>query len=186
MTRTVVIGGISATVDSLLEERVIRHLDSNGFHGLWDKPLVGLNVGDSNYTPDIELSVQMDGMTHRAIVEIKPAKRFLTSNILRRMIAIAGYYHSHMLLLYADKEKSWYRIDVKTSAVLPCAPPTPGSIPIAKLYKPASLPSRSVYNHAYTKAALPTMGNAFIEFLIALIAAPFGSSSQPRRRKRRY
>jgi hypothetical protein len=187
ISRTVTIGEKSVIVDSQLEERVIRYLDSHGFHDRWDKPAVGLNVGASNYTPDVELSVLVDGMTHRAIVEIKPAKHYATPYILHRMANVAAYYHSNVLLLYADQERSWYRIDIKTHTLTPCTFPTPSTIPIAQLYKPASLPAQSVYDHQYTKAALPTIGNAFLEFVVALITAPFTTSTkQKRTRTSRY
>lgn len=175
------IGDRIVTVDSHLEERVLRKLDENGFRGLWAKPSIGINVNRSNYTPDIELSVQLDGMTHRAVVEIKPAANFFTPYICRRMIGIARHYHTKLLLLYAEKEDSWYRIDCKTGVLSQCGAPVPGNIPIKKLYKPLSIPAAKVYSHYYDKAALPALGKALMSFIIEALLAPFIT---PKRRRR--
>ena len=179
-SRKVVVGNQTVIVDSYLEEKVLRRLENSSFHNLWIKPTVGLNVGKNNYTPDIELSVQLDGMTHRALVEIKPAVRYFTTYIQKRMVGVAAHYHTQLLLLYAEEEDQWYRIDHKTGMLREFGMPIPGKIPIAKLYKPLALPASSVYNHSYKKAAMPAIAKGLANFMLEIIAAFFVT---PKKRK---
>jgi hypothetical protein len=156
-SRTITISNKSVTVDSNLEERIIRQLDSSGYRGLWERPKQGITVWKYNYTPDIELCVAFEGMTHRALVEIKPEKSSFSRDISKRMRKVARYYHTNVLLLYADKEKQWYRIDRKSGKLSEIALLQPGDRPINKLYQPMSLAGRKIYNHRYRKRLNPLM-----------------------------
>ncbi len=149
------VGGQNVSFDSKLEKRVLEWLDNSGFAGRWHKPTLGINVGDSNYTPDIELSVQYQGMTHRAIVEIKPTLAHFNDYISRRMRGVAPHYYTEMLLLYSEKENTWYRIDMITGTLSVFGIPIPGETPIHKLYKPLTLPAQPIYSHRYNKRLEP-------------------------------
>lgn len=175
------VGGQRVFFDSDLEERVLRDLEANGFSGRWHKPDFGLNVRRYNYTPDIELSVQFEGMTHRALVEIKPYRQAFSNYISRRMRHVAGYYFSDLLLLYADKEKRWYRIDRKTGALSDFGRPVPGALPLKKLYKPIGIPAPRVYNHHYKKRLTPVLST--VGFLLESIVVVLQGPSMPPRRR---
>lgn len=152
------IGGEHIFVDSNLEEKILSNLEATGFAERWRRLEHGLNVGANNYTPDLELSVQHDGLTHRALVEIKPYKQAFTPYISERMRGVAKHYATNLLLLYADKENTWYRVDIKTGELENFGVPIPGMLPISKLYKPITLPAKRVYNHTYVKKFRPVMG----------------------------
>ena len=178
------IGGKVVRVDSLLEERVIRAFEENGYAGRWFKPIVGINVGLKRYTPDLELSVQENGQTHRALVEIKPAVSFFTPDISKRMRGVAKYYHSKILLLYADTEKAWFRIDIKTGRLDPCHVPPPGEIPISKLWRPAYAKAPRAYSHLYKRRLGVTVAHKSLNIISEIIAAVFMGPGQARRRKK--
>jgi hypothetical protein len=180
-TRQVKIGGKVVSVDSKLEERVIRTLDQNKY--TWRKPTIGLNVGRNNYTPDLELSVQYGKRTHRAIVELKPSKGFFTRYIAKRMAGIASHYNADLLLLYADKEKAWYRLNAKTGTLSPFDLPSPGAIPIHKLYNPVSVMARGVYSHRYIRKIRPIA--ASLKFLTDMLEFGIKALFGPQKRRRR-
>lgn len=183
-TRQVEIGGRTVVVDSFLEERVIRALDARGYSGRWFKPFVGVNVGAKRYTPDLELSVQEDGMTHRAIVEIKPALSFFTPDISRRMRGIAKHYYSKILLLYADAEKSWYRIDIKTGRLDPCHLPPPGEIPISKLWRPVTMRAPRAKSHFYRRKASLTITHHALNVISDIAATVFVGPRKPKPKRK--
>lgn len=145
----ITINGNTFTVDSNLEERVIRWLENNGYSDLWERPTHGANVGSSNYTPDLLLSVQIGTMTHTAIVEVKPDLDRFTDYVSRRMRAVARHYYSDLLLLYTSNDNAWRRVDTKTGALVLFGPPIPGKIPISKLHRARTKRARSVFNHSY-------------------------------------
>lgn len=183
-TRLVNIDGTNVQVDSNLEEKIIRQLEASGFKDRWVKPTIGLNVGKNNYTHDLELSVQFAGKTHRAIVEIKPAKSYFTNYISRRMRGVASHYYSDLLLLYTDDDKTWYRVDIKTGALSIFGIPEPGKILIRKLYKPVAIRAKGVYSHRY-KRKPRIFANLLLllaNLLEALVTKPLGN---PRKRRRR-
>jgi hypothetical protein len=182
--RKVSIGDNEVIVDSALEEYVLRQLEEHGFHGLWIKPLVGLNIGSSNYTPDIELSVQIDGKSQRALVEIKPARDYFTKYIFRRMKGVANYYQTKILLLYADKQKSWYRIDYGTGKLTRCELPEAGLIPIEKLYKPLAMPARRIYSHHYKRPFFLTIAGMSLDFVAEIIRLVFAGPKRAKRKRK--
>lgn len=185
VSRSVAIGNQKVVVDSKLEERVLRHLEETGFQNLWLKPSKGVHLGKDNYTPDIELSVEIDGQTHLAVVEIKPTKPHFTQNQKRRMIGIAGHYKTDVLLLYTEKQDRWYRIDAKSGQLTEFGAPRPGAILIKDLYKPWTIPARPVYSHRYRQAAIPAIGNGILDTIVAILASPFVSPPKGRRRSHR-
>jgi hypothetical protein len=187
LTRTVDIDGKSISVDSALEERVIRQLQQTGYASMWRRTEHGLSVGPYNYTPDLELSLLFEGMIHRALIEIKPAKRYFNADISRRMRGVAPYYLTKLLLLYADQEKQWYRIDIKTGRLSAIKLPPPGGTPIEKLYKPWSLPGKRIYNHSYTKRFNPLflLLRVIAEILEAVLSPPQKKPYKTRRITRR-
>jgi hypothetical protein len=180
------IGGQRIFVDSNLEERVLQELEATGFTQRWSKPEVGLSVRGYNYTPDIELSVQFEGMTHRALVEIKPNRQLFTNYISRRMRHVARYYFSDLLLLYVDTEKQWYRVDQKTGALSDFGQPVPGTIPLKKLYKPIGIPARQIYNHRYKKRLTPMLSTVsfLLESIVLLLQGPRKAPRQGSRHKK--
>lgn len=146
----ITLAGNTFWVDSNQEEMLLRWLEGNGFQGRWRRLDDGLSVGHNNYTPDLELSVQFDGMTHRALVESKPSKRFFTDYVSGRMRGVTRHYFSDVLLLYVHDEKKWYRVDKKTGMFSDFSP-VPGEILINKIYRPFTKKARSVRYHRYRK-----------------------------------
>lgn len=179
----ITINGNTFTVDSNLEERVIRWLESNGYSGRWERPAHGASVGSSNYTPDLLLSVDIGYMTHTAIVEIKPDIARFTDYVSRRMRAVASHYHSDLLLLYCGNDKSWHRIDRKTGALSPYGQPTPGTIPIDKLYRARTKRSRSVFNHTYETRRRPIA--AILRHTCEIVASILQAIVSPPKKHRR-
>jgi len=181
---TAVIGGKSVAVDSNLEERVLRWLEDNGFANRWEKPAIGLNEGVSNYTHDVDLSIQLDGLTHRALVEIKPSKKYFTAYISRRMRGVAKFYNAAILLLYCEKENIWYRVDVKTGALSEFGVPVPGKLTINILHRPLAWDACSIYAHRYKKRIRP--GIIFIRGLADTMETLIvGPKTRKRRRRRK-
>lgn len=177
------IGSQSVFLDSDLEERVIRRLDKNGFAEKWRRPKHGVKVGNSRYTPDIELLVSYDDEDRLALVEIKPTRRDFTVVVARRFCAIAEHYGSPVLLLYADKNKEWYEIDYETASLTVCEAPTPGEGNMSDLRGPFVVPSlQSFYGHSYKVRPLPALLSWIGEVLwIAVMGPP----KRSRRRRRR-
>lgn len=191
MQRRVEIGGKKVTVDSQLEERVLLWLENHGFHERWRKPDVGLHYLGSNYTPDIELLIELDGMTHLAIVEIKPVlegRYGFSPYIFKRMRQAAKLYFSKVLLLYVDKTQTWYRIDAKTGELTEFGTPKPAAKTIDISYKPFTIPSRSIWSHRYKQRLDHALFNSVLNFtadvLKAFVVALF-TNPKPRRRRRR-
>lgn len=178
------ISGKRLWVDSQLEAKVLRWLEANGFADRWDKTNMGAVIGKSRYTPDIELAVELDGTTHRAIVEIKPYITAFRAKDIRRMQGIAGYYKTKLLLLYADREKSWYRIDTKTGEQSSFDTPIPGHLPIKSLPKSFSLTSQISGKHAYHRPFSPLRW--FAELLEFIILGPKRKPKNHRRKRRNW
>jgi hypothetical protein len=145
----ITIDGKTIRVDSNQEEDLIKWLEENGFHDKWRRLATGLHVGKYNYTPDIEASVFLDGMTTRAIVESKPAVSFLGENQSERMRGIAQHYHTELFLLFAHDTKKWYRIDKSSGDVREFGVPIPGKLPAKKLYNPFTKKAPGVHGHTY-------------------------------------
>lgn len=181
-SETVEIGGKLVTVDSQLEKKVITWLEQNGYHGLWEKPSIGINLADSHYTPDLLLSVMRDNKTTLAIVEIKPTIAHLTQNIKKRMVGVCNYHSTKLLLIWADKEKSWYILDPSHVTTAVTAQPSPGNMPINKLYKPLSLSTIRRGNHTYQKQFNPIVSlfEGTTKTLLGILGA---NPKQKRRRK---
>jgi hypothetical protein len=182
------IGDKDILVDSDLEERVLRWLEINNYS--YSRSDVGVSYWGSNYTPDVLLSVLYKNETYGAIVEIKPAKSFMTPYILRRMCK-AGSKYSNLLLLYAEKENMWYRINPKTYEFTEFGVPVHGRIPIEGIYSPWSTAAKSVYYHKYKKPVEPV--KRVIEFSLdvatdiakALFAPPKSTTRYGRHYKKR-
>lgn len=177
--RQIVIGNQTVIVDSKLEERVIRKLHANGY--TWVKPTKGINVGRYNYTPDLELSVQHNDKSHRAILEIKPGQPFFNTYISRRMLGIRRHYETELFLIYFDQPGAFYRLDTK-GVLAPLELPPPGKIPIHKLYNPVSMKAPAVYSHRYIKKIRP--GIAGLTILVSILET-FAKAMVPPRRRRK-
>ncbi|HCH33927.1 MAG: hypothetical protein UY35_C0014G0015 [Candidatus Saccharibacteria bacterium GW2011_GWC2_48_9] len=179
-------------VDSNQEEKLIRWLEANGFHGKWRRPEEGIQVGLYRYTPDVEISIQTpDGMTIRAIVESKPTMAHLGEKQKLAMRKTAKFYHTNVLLLYTHDFKSWQSIDIKTGEVLSDSVPNPGKIPIDKLYRPLTRKGAGAWNHTYRQRL--ELGRRSLLFTLDMVEkglSTFVRSLMPamkttRRRKRR-
>lgn len=183
----VTIDGKTFWVDSNQEEALIRWLEDNGFHDRWLRRDYGVSVGTNNYTPDLELSIQLDHMTHRAIVESKPDLASFTPYVSHRMRGVAKHYLSDVLLLYVHDKNIWYRVDTKTGILTEFSSPTPGGVPIKKLYKPLTVRARNIYAHRYRKR--PEISKKVARIAIdgaqSLLIEMLGAKKKKRRRFRR-
>lgn len=182
----ITLAGKTFWVDSNQEETLLRWLEDNGFSERWRRLDHGLNVGRDNYTPDLELSVQLDGMTHRALVESKPVLAAFTPYVSRRMRGVVGHYFSNVLLLYIHDKKKWYRVDIK-SGELSDFSPVPGDIPIKKIYKPFTKKAPSVRYHRYRQRLQlgKIAAGKFVDILEFSVNAIFGPRKKKRRRTKR-
>ena len=183
---TIQLGDKQFNVDSLLEARVLTWLCENNYS--FERDDKGVSREDSRYTPDVWLSVQLGEYTHRAMVEIKPAKSFFTPYIWRRMVKASRKY-TDLLLLYVDDTKTWYRISKKEFELTEFGIPAHGKIPVDKLYHPPSMKAKSVYNHEYKQAVEPgrRVGSFLLNTLVDSITAlshPPGKRGKRRRRRR--
>jgi hypothetical protein len=182
------VAGQTIWVDSLLEERVVLWLEHNGFSGRWRKPLIGLNVGSRNYTPDIELYIEYEGLMHMAIVEIKPVlhgKFGFNDYIFKRMRIAAKVYFAKILLLYVADTDTWYRIHNKTGLLTEFGIPVPAAKPIDATYRPFTVKARSVGYHHYKQRLDYRLLDIFADGLKAVAQALFVQSHSRRRRKKR-
>lgn len=166
----VVINGKQIPVDSQNEAHMIAWLERAGFTDRWRRIVSGAVVGGSHYTGDFELAVQHAGKTRRAILEVKPYKKALTANILRRMRGVASYYNTDLLLMYANQTKSWHRIDVVTGVMEDCQPPTPGDKPLSKLPKIISLTAKKHAGRYYGRKFNPLQWLA--DLVIGIMQGP--------------
>ncbi|HXH26857.1 MAG TPA: hypothetical protein VNG90_03095 [Candidatus Acidoferrum sp.] len=189
---TAEINGQLIKFDSNLEEKVVKWLVEHGYQNHWRRMDRGLNVKRFNYTPDLELALQIDGQTHRALVEIKPRFEFLSADIARRMAGVAKHYFTDTLLVYVDQGQAWYRLDLKTLNLVPTILPPPGAIPINKLRESWKINAKSVYSHHYVKRVewekwpLVLLGGAMKALLLLLgsIVGPSKPTKRPYKRKR--
>jgi hypothetical protein len=181
---TIQLGNMTIKVDSLLEGRVLTWLHEHGF--TFERGKTGVSRGDKRYTQDIWLSVEHGGLTHKAMIEIKPKKSFFTKYIYRRMIA-AGKRYTDLFLLYADKEKQWYIINPKKYELTKLDKLVPGKIPINKLYKPLTIRSKTIGSHKYRQAIEPIRWGAtlLINLTADLISATFNPPKRKRHRRKK-
>lgn len=183
----ITVDGKTFQVDSNQEEVLIRWAEANGFHDRWMRRDYGVSRNGNNYTPDLELAVQLDGMTHRAIVESKPELAAFNSYISRRMRGIARHYYTELLLLYVHDTKTWYRIDIKTGALSNFGVPTPGINPISASYKPWTKKAPRVYAHTYRQRIEfgKIVLNITADVLEGFVKLVVGPPKRGRRRRRR-
>lgn len=186
------VGGKTFWVDSNLEERVLRELEANGFSGRWERPSKGTHAGGKNYTPDVYLMIEYGGMSHRAILEIKPVldgPRGFSDYISQRMRKAARVYYVDILLLYVDATRTYYQIDFKTGALTDFGFPVPAKIPIDKAYKPLTVPAKSVWSHRYEQRldsfAAKAILNVIADILEGTVNVLFGPAKPKRRLRRR-
>lgn len=182
----ITVDGRTFWVDSNQEEHLIRWLEDNGFSKRWRRLDTGLTVGRKNYTPDLEVSVELDGMTHRALVESKPTLSAFTPSISKRMRGVAKHYFTKLLLLYVHDTNTWYRVDVKTGELSEFTDLVPGKISIAKLYKPLTVSGKKIYAHRYRERLqlgkkLAVAAGKNIDYAITTLLTP----KKPRRSRRR-
>jgi hypothetical protein len=177
----VTIGSQKISVDSALEETVIRRLEASGFHDKWVKPHIGLQVGSYRYTPDIELAVMSRGRTIRALVEVKPTRAHFTTEIASRMIGVASFYPIVELYLYTDRGSQWYSVDVRSGAAIICKRPMPGNVSIAQLKRPLSITSSRAYHHHYHKRFV--LWKSMLNFLNDLFLDLLTGTPKSRRRR---
>jgi hypothetical protein len=182
------IGGKQIMVDSNLEETVLTWLEENGFRGKWRRLEKGFSVGKNNYTPDLELSVELEGKLHRALVEIKPNVEAFTDYVSRRMRGIAPHYHTQLMLLYADKEKSWYKIDIKSGDLTLIEAPSPGKRAINTIPGHITVPTRRIYNHKYVGKLnlLSVAAKAAADTIQTIVAGPKKSKKINKTARKRY
>jgi hypothetical protein len=181
--RRVVIGHRTIFVDSKLEERVIRYLDTHGYDNHWERNEHGISVWRYNYTPDLTLSVQFEGMSVRALIEIKPSVAHFTPEISTRMRKVAKFYYSQLCLLYSDREKCWYRVNIKTGKLEHMQLPPAGHIPIDKLYSPKKLEGRRIYNHRYIKRFNPfLLASILVENILEILLVGIKPKRSPSKR----
>lgn len=171
------INGKRVHVDSQLEGRVLLELEANGFHDRWQRTEIGVTIGKSRYTPDLDLAVEYAGRTQRVPVEIKPYKRALTPGIIKRIVGVSSYYKTDLFLLYANREKMWYRFDYAARTLVEFGMPVPGAVPLSKLPKTISLSSQKFRGKYYQKKLNPV--GWFADLMIGLIQGP-----KPKRRRR--
>lgn len=189
----VAIGGKTVCVDSKLEERVLEWLEDNGFSNRWDKPDIGLHAGGKNYTPDVYLMIEYEGLSHRAIVEIKPVLHHyifgFNDYIFKRMCKAARVFFADILLLYVEEDNTWYRINSKTGGLTNFGIPVPARITIDKAYKPLTIRAKSVYSHQYSERLDHAMArstlSATTSVLQTAIQGLFGFTKPKRKTRRR-
>ena len=174
----VTINGKRIHVDSQLEGRVLHELEASGFHDRWQRTEIGVTIGNSRYTPDLDLAVEYGGKTQRVPVEIKPYKLALTPSTIKRIIGVSSYYKTDLFLLYAGREKMWYRFDYATQTLIEFGLPVPGVAPLSKLPKTISLSSQKFRGKYYQRKLNPV--GWFADLVIELIQGP-----KPKRRYRR-
>jgi len=181
----ITLAGKTFWVDSNQEEYLLRLLEESGFTDRWRRLEHGINVTRNNYTPDLELSIEFEGMTHRALVESKPTLSAFTPYISRRMRGIAKHYFTDILLLYVHDKQAWYRVDKKTGD-LSLFSPVPGKIPIRKLYKPFTKRAPNIRYHRYRKRLeLGKMAAGKIADVLELGVKALFTPRKTRRRRRR-
>lgn len=184
----VTIGGQTIHVDSALEAQTIRWLENHGFSGRWRRLHRGISFRGSHYTPDLELAIEREDGTHRALVEIKPTLRHFTSDydLLRRMHGIRNYYKTRYFLLFVGETKSWFRIGTTSGSLVPFYDLKPGKLTIRQLEQPFHFPTWRIYDHHYSSR--PEIAwkllVGFTHLLEAFVSAALGT--RRRRRKRRH
>jgi len=191
--RQVTIGGKTVRVDSYPEERFLHRLEANGFSERWEKPDVGLHQGGKNYTPDVYLMIEYEGLSHRAIVEVKSVlhheKYGFNDYIFRRMRKAARVFYADILLLYVEENNTWYRIDSKTGELSDFGVPVPAKITIDRAYKPFTVRAKSVYAHRYNqrldRAAARSVLSSSASVLETIIQTLFGPAKPKRKSYRR-
>ncbi len=171
--------------DSLMEAAIIKRLEANGFHDKWHRYQLGVGVGIFRYTPDVHLSVLHDNVNRRALVELKPfsASDFKKKDRLR-MLAAAKFYKDAICLLYVEKKKQWYFIEIDGSLTkTEC--PLPGILTMKELPRPRFMvPVMNRYGRLYWERpgmfVLRKVGDG-IGFMVQEV---FGT--KPVRRRRRW
>ncbi len=147
------IDGQTVWLDSLNEEIALRRfVDQYGFAGKWIRPRHGIRHAGKLYSPDFELAVDENGNTSRALVEVKQYRRDFTKDIARRMSAVAGHYNTNRLYLYTVIKDEWFMLDVRTSLLNPCGPPSAGSLDISRLMVPGRYVSYNWYGRKYYRS----------------------------------
>ena len=137
---------------------------------------MGSVAGKSRYTNDFELSVLHNGRSQRAIIEAKPYKSKLTTDIARRMRETANFYRTDLFLLFVRDKNKWYRIDHKTGELREYGTPVPGTVPLSKLPKALSLTAEKRGGKYYQRRFNP--GGWLADLVIGLIQGP-----KPKRRR---
>lgn len=182
------IGGKTFGVDSNQEEVLIRWLEANGFHDKWRRPELGIQSGVFRYTPDIEMSVAVEnGMTTRAIVESKPTLEHLSPDAKSRIRKTAKFYSTNLVLLYVHDSRMWYRVDIKTGALLHYGVPKPGDILIDDLFIPKTRYGSKAFDHEYRQRR--ELGKRIVTSVAELAAKSLGFFTDtilppPRHKKR--
>lgn len=169
----IAIGGKNIWFDSKLELSLAEWFEANGFAERWQRPS-GIEVNGARYTYDFELAIQRGAKTVRALIEVKPAKKYITPAMRTRMILTAQHYKDSVILLYFGGEKKWYELEPKTRKLIATTTPLPGAVKLKSLPKPLTLPSSRTKSHAYEKRFHPILSSIgfVLNVLIELITGP--------------
>jgi hypothetical protein len=174
-----VIDGKMIYLDSMMEAKIINRLIKSGFSKKWRRTLSGLASGSSHYTPDIELSINHDGMNRRAIVEFKPNNTAeFTIDRRAAMLASSRYYKDALCLLYIERTKQWYLIE-PTLQLQKIPSPTPGGVEIGILSRPRlSVPVLLTYGRIYRSRPLAAIGTITAHGLEFGVSSLFGHNKR--------
>lgn len=179
------IDGQRVYTDSLAEATFIKRLVKDGFSGKWRRTRTGIESGHSRYTPDVELSIDVDGKSYRALVEYKSqsATEF-TMRDRRRFSGITKHYPNALPYLYVCKTKQWYLIN-PNGKLTRTNQPIPGMILIDALPKPAyTIPVFNRYARIYQIRPLNYWAKIFANMLEFGVQAIFAKKMSRRRRRR--
>jgi len=171
--------------DSLMEAVIITQLVENGFSLKWRRSKRGISFGYARYTPDVELCVDYQGHSVRAIVEFKAqsATEFTKKSRLR-MLTSMRYYSRAIPLLFVYSTKQWYEIGKDTNLIA-ILPPKPGLLNISQLSRPRIfVPVSTTFGHSYSALPTPLLMSKMADGLEFGVHLMFGSPKSYRKARR--
>lgn len=163
------IDGVKVHTDSRMEADFIKHLVKQGFSKKWRRRRWGIVQGVARYTPDVEISIDDNGVSKRALVEFKPSNtREFSMQDKKRMIISSKYYKTIILLLYINKTNQWFEIN-QDSSLRKCTPPKPGTKTITQLPEYWSMPLIGPYGRVYRSKLSTQIAKVFLSTLNSFI-----------------